>query len=62
MKERRVVLELTEREVETLLLWAERATRGLYRGCERYLGEAEAALLSKLEACRERPPSDELEE
>jgi hypothetical protein len=59
MKRRRVVLELTEAEVETLLLWAERATRGLYQGCERYLGEAEAALLAKLEACRQEAESDE---
>jgi hypothetical protein len=59
MKERRVVLELTRAELGTLLLWAERATRGLYQGCQRYLGEAEAALLTKLEACRHEAESDE---
>ena len=59
MEKRRVVLELTEAELQTLLLWAERATRGLYRGGERYLGEAEAALLAKLESCRDRAASDE---
>jgi hypothetical protein len=59
MNQRRVVLELTEAEVETLLLWAERATRGLYHACERYLGEAEAALLAKLEACRREAEPDE---
>ncbi len=59
MKQQPVVLQLTEAELETLLLWAERATRGLYQGCERYLGEAEAALLAKLEACRREAKSDE---
>jgi hypothetical protein len=57
MKQRHVVLQLTEAELETLLLWAERATRGLYHGCERYLGEAEAALLAKLESCRDKAGS-----
>jgi hypothetical protein len=59
MKQRHVVLQLTEAELETLLLWAERATRGLYHGCERYLGEAEAALLAKLESCRDKAGSGE---
>jgi hypothetical protein len=61
MKQRLVVLELTEAELETLLLWAERATRGLYPSRKRYLGEAEAALLSKLESCRGEASSNESE-
>ena len=46
------VLELTPEEIEILLRWAERATRGVCPGRERYLGEAEARLLARLEQLR----------
>jgi hypothetical protein len=46
------VLELTVEEVEILLRWAERATRGVCPGRERYLSEAEARLLARLEQLR----------
>jgi hypothetical protein len=44
------VVELTDDEIAILLRWAERATRGVCPGQERYLGEAEARLLARLEA------------
>jgi len=62
MREQRVEVELTDEELEVLLLWAERATRGLYPGCDRYLGETEARLLSKLEKLKSRGAADEREE
>ncbi len=53
----RVVLDLTLDEVEILLRWSERATRPLYATGNRYLSEAEADLLAKLEAAK--PAGDE---
>ena len=59
MSVRRVVIQLTSEEVEVLLRWADRATRPLYPSRERYLSEAEAELLSRLEQSRlELTPSE----
>jgi hypothetical protein len=58
MKGSRTAVELTDEEIEILLRWAERATRGVYTSCERYLGEAEAHLLAKLEELRRQAAPD----
>jgi hypothetical protein len=58
MKGSRTAVELTNEEIAILLRWAERATRGVYTTCERYLGEAEAHLLAKLEELHRRATSD----
>jgi len=52
MASERVVLDLTLDEVEILLRWSEQATRPLYATGNRYLSEAEASLLAKLEAAK----------
>jgi len=54
MRKHRSEIVLTREEVEILLLWAERATRGVYQGCGRYLGESECRLLARLEELRTR--------
>ncbi|MBM3500809.1 MAG: hypothetical protein FJX74_19285 [Armatimonadetes bacterium] len=52
------VVELSDEELDIVLRWAERATRGVCPGRERYLSEAEARLLARLESlhCAEPDP------
>jgi hypothetical protein len=56
MGETRVAVELTNEEVAVLLRWAEHATRGVCPGRERYLSEAEARLLARLEELHRTRP------
>ncbi len=58
----RVLLELTSEELETLLRWAETATRSLYPSSTRYLSETEDALYRKLEGLAEDAKPDQTEQ